>query len=115
MAAWTPTSGTCSPNAPAAHELLVAGVLCNDATGSSGGTEGALWAAACAAGIDVDAERHSAPRTAEVPFDSLRRSMRTRHRVDGGEREIIKGAPEVVYAELRTAEPMARLVEDWAS
>jgi Ca2+-transporting ATPase len=42
VAAWTPTSGTCSPADPAAHELLVAGVLCNDATGPSGGTEGAL-------------------------------------------------------------------------
>ena len=115
VAAWTPTSGTCPPADPAAHELLVAGVLCNDATGPSGGTEGALWAAARAAGIDVDAERHSAPRTAEVPFDSLRRSMRTCHRVDGGEREILKGAPEAVSAELRTPEPIARVVEDWAS
>jgi Ca2+-transporting ATPase len=42
VAAWTPTSGTCSPVDPAGHELLVAGVLCNDATGPSGGTEGAL-------------------------------------------------------------------------
>ena len=41
--------------------------------------------------------------------------MRTRHRVDGGEREILKGAPEAVSAELRTAEPIARVVEDWAS
>ena len=34
---------------------------------------------------------------------------------DGGEREILKGAPEAVFAEPRTADPVARVVEDWAS
>jgi len=113
VATWTPTGGTCSLADPAAHDLLVAGVLCNDATGRCGGTDGALLAAADAAGIDIEAERRSAPRTAETPFDSQRRSMRTRHRVDGGEREILKGAPEVVFAELRTADPSGKVVADW--
>ncbi len=113
VAVWTPAAGTCDPRDPAARDLLVAGVLCNDATERSRGTEGALLAAAHAAGIDVDVVRRGAPRTAEVPFDSRRRSMRTRHRVDGVDREILKGAPEAVSAEVATGAEARRVVEQW--
>jgi calcium-translocating P-type ATPase len=76
-------------------ELLRAGVLCNDATGSLGDpTETALLGAAAAAGIDAAAERDARPRVDAMPFDAGRKMMATRHA--GPDAVIVKGAPEAV-------------------
>lgn len=93
----------------ALQELIAAAVLCNDAEllapeearatwGVLGDpTEGALLVLAAKAGNDVAALRHSAPRDAELPFDSDNKLMATRHRTAGGPRKVmLKGAPEAV-------------------
>ena len=95
--AWTPEDGD-------PHELLLAGVLCNDASLAHGDgdhvgdpTETALLEYAAAAGIDVDAVRAEHPRLDAMPFDSERKLMATRHAVPGGASIVfVKGAPEVV-------------------
>lgn len=123
VAAWTPGGGELvldgSPvtgagvaAATGPRALLEAAVLCNDAAAPGGGTEGALVGAAHSAGIDVARLRQELPRVHTVPFDSQRRSMRTRHRVPGGELEIVKGAPEVL---LRGADGAHEVVRRWTA
>ena len=99
------------------HELLLAGVLCNDAAvarrgdGEGAGawhvagdpTEGALVVAAAKAGIDAAAARQRCRRIDAIPFESERQFMATLHETpDAGAtaaRTIyVKGAPEVVLA-----------------
>ncbi|MBN9101044.1 MAG: cation-transporting P-type ATPase [Pseudonocardia sp.] len=118
---WTPGGGeialTGEPSPPdaAARALLVAAVLCNDAGPGAGGTEGALVAAALAAGIDVAQVRRDSPRTSEVPFDSQRREMVTRHGGTPGGTEIVKGAPEVVLARVARATDTAEVLDRWTA
>jgi Ca2+-transporting ATPase len=94
---------------PALRELCLAAALCNDAelqapAGSSTGwavlgdpTEGALLVLALKAGMSLEAVRQSAPREAELPFDSDTKLMATRHRMADMPRRVwIKGAPEAV-------------------
>ncbi|MGQ0480266.1 MAG: cation-translocating P-type ATPase [Pseudonocardia sp.] len=121
VAVWTPEAGEVAldespPAGPGvldgargARALLEAAALCADAEPGTGGTEGAIVTAAAVAGVDVAALRRRAPRTGVVPFDSVRRSMTTRH--DG--LEIVKGAPEVVLADVDSA--AGTLVQDWAA
>lgn len=91
------------------HELLRAGVLCNDADlqppAAAGGawtplgdpTEVALVVLAAKAGLEPAALRRDAPREAELPFDSTDQLMATRHRLAGAPRRVfVKGAPEAV-------------------
>ena len=98
-------------NADELRTLLESAVLCNDATavteGSSDGrtqrddpTEVALIEAAAASGIDVPAVRAAYPRISEIPFDPITARMTTVHDVGSTRREICKGAPEAVRAEL---------------
>mgnify|MGYP002141230994 CR=1 FL=1 len=74
------------------RELLVVGVLCNDAglaeqdgvwgiTGDP--TEAALLVAARKAGLDEHALRQAAPRLDEIAFDSARQYMASLNRLDG--------------------------------
>jgi Ca2+-transporting ATPase len=102
---WTPERGEQSAGTPAdvtelaqqdrgPTALLQAAALCNDAEPGAPGTEGALVAAAATAGLDVSALRHRYRRTHVIPFDSIRRTMVTRHTVGDAELEIVKGAPE---------------------
>ena len=90
-------------------------MLCNDAHPGPAGTDGALLTAAAAAGIDVVALRAALPRTHQVPFDSVRREMRTWHATRDGEIEIAKGAPEALLPRLAGTAAASAVVERWAA
>jgi magnesium-transporting ATPase (P-type) len=89
-----------------ARQLLVAGVLCNDAGLESDDgrwrivgdpTEGALIVVARKALLDESALREDFPRLDEIPFSSERQFMVTLHgTADGHSLVCVKGAPEVI-------------------
>jgi Ca2+-transporting ATPase len=89
-----------------ARELLLAGVLCNDASVQAGEgtwsvtgdpTEGALVVAAQKAGLGVEELRTRLARVDAIPFESENQFMATLHEDgEGGRRLLLKGAPEVV-------------------
>ena len=91
-----------------AHDLLLAGLLCNDATVPQEDgrwtvhgdpTEGALVVAARKAGLDPEATRAAHGRVDAIPFESDRQFMATLNVLPEGGRAIhLKGAPEVVFA-----------------
>jgi magnesium-transporting ATPase (P-type) len=99
---------------PAVTALVRAAVLCNDAqlrapederaawSVVGDPTEGALLVLAAKAGMDAEALRRAAPRSAELPFDSDRKLMATRHD-SAAPRVVVKGAPEAVLALCRDA------------
>ena len=88
------------------RQLLVAGVLCNDArlecddghwriVGDP--TEGALIVAARKATLDESMLRDAYTRKDEIPFSSERQLMATLHGADDGRAAVyLKGAPEVI-------------------
>jgi magnesium-transporting ATPase (P-type) len=95
----------------AVRELLLAGVLCNDAgLREEGGdwqitgdpTEAALLVAARKAGLDEEALGTAMPRLDEIAFDSARQFMATLHQTDSGRVVMLKGAPEVVLRRCRS-------------
>jgi len=80
---------------------LAAAALCNDAVlQATGGpdcytalgdpTEGALLVAAARTGMFPDRLQAAAPRTAEMPFDSIRKRMTTVHRLAGDLPEALR-------------------------
>jgi magnesium-transporting ATPase (P-type) len=85
-----------------ARGLLVAAILCNDATLDEprwkmvgDPTAGALIVAGRKAGLDETRLREQLPRLDEIPFDSERQYMATLHAaVDGRHLVSLKGAPE---------------------
>jgi calcium-translocating P-type ATPase len=87
-----------------AGELLLAGVLCNDASSSGDWktslgdpTEVALLVAGHEGGIDLARARAAHPRLAAIPFDAERRFMATVNRdPDGSSTLYAKGAPEAL-------------------
>lgn len=81
--------------APGAEaQLLTAAVLASNAGFDSGDpTEIALLVAARDAGLDVPGLRARFPRSAEVPFSSTRKWMRTEHTGPDGLIGYAKGAP----------------------
>ena len=103
---------------PDLRDLLVCGVLCNDAiprregarwTIDGDATEGAIAVAAARAGLDATALRSVWSRVAEIPFTSERKKMSTLHaRVPPDELPRLLALPE--------AERVARLAafgEKW--
>ncbi|WP_051378621.1 cation-translocating P-type ATPase [Derxia gummosa] len=93
-----------APHSPALRELLLAGVLCNDARlrrDDSGRwsvvgdpTEAALIVAARKAGLDDATLLAVFPRRDEQPFDSARQTMATLHEIEGRPVVCAKGALE---------------------
>jgi cation-transporting P-type ATPase F len=93
------------------RDLLVAGVLCNDAglaevegewTITGDPTEAALLVSARKAGLDERALRIDAPRHDEIAFDSARQYMASLHRLDGQLVVLVKGALEAVLPRCAT-------------
>lgn len=97
---------TLAPLPDEVRQLLLAGVLCNDAglecdderwriVGDP--TEGALIVAARKAALDEAELRETFPRKNEIPFSSERQFMATLHESDDRQALVyLKGAPEVV-------------------
>lgn len=84
------------------HLLSLASLCCN-VTGEFGDpTEIAIQTAARDAGISLEELARSYPRIHEIPFDSVRKSMTTVHRLPNGQYRIItKGAPDLLYPKCR--------------
>jgi Ca2+-transporting ATPase len=86
---------------PAGRELLALGTLCNEAARLGGDdsevqgdpVDSALFRAAEAAGLEVDALRQESPRLDLIPFNSERKRMTTVHTRNGRRVAITKGAP----------------------
>ena len=96
-------------NAPALHECLVAGMLCNDTqlferdhqwkiVGDP--TEGALQVVAKKAGLDWKQVSQQTPRIDVIPFESQRQYMATLHQMTDNASKVvyIKGALEKVLS-----------------
>ncbi len=89
---------------PLLAEMMRAALLCSDAslhevsgqwTMAGDPMEGALLVVARKAGLDLDKEAKSFPRTDVIPFDSVHRFMATLHHNHSGDAFIyLKGAPE---------------------
>jgi magnesium-transporting ATPase (P-type) len=97
-----------APAPPDVEALLRDAALCNDATllhqdgqWKLGGdpTEGALVVVAEKLGLRVAELRDRHPRLDAIPFESENKFMATLHGLpDGGQRIVLKGAPEIVLA-----------------
>lgn len=114
---WTPANERSRPRAdvtPQESGLLRAAVLCNDARltpaaktepggwdGIGDPTETALLRAAAGAGWHREALDDVLPRTAERPFESVRRTMTTVHGAADGHLLVVKGAPDRIIDEQR--------------
>ena len=95
-----------APLSVAMEELLLAGLLCNDARPSDGDgfigdpTETALLVAADQVGLDHQEAHQRHPRRDVIPFDSEQQFMATLH---GSARILVKGSVEVVLARCSSA------------
>jgi Ca2+-transporting ATPase len=94
---------------PVLHELLVAGLLCNEASLVKRGndwqvegdpTEGALIVSAAKAGLDREVVEREHPRLDAIPFESEHQYMATLHGKQDGKPGVIylKGSVESVLA-----------------
>jgi cation-transporting ATPase F len=101
----SPVTSHASSLPPALHEVLMAGLLCNDAqhlerdgrwTIVGDPTEGALLVAAKKAGLDPERLNDVLPRIDAIPFESERQFMATLHRAENDRDAVIylKGAVE---------------------
>jgi magnesium-transporting ATPase (P-type) len=98
-----------SPIPADVFDLFLASVLCNDAalrpngdssfSGVGDPTEIALVVGAAKLGVDAMLARSRSPRLDVIPFDATVKRMATLHqRPEGGQRVVMKGAPESVLA-----------------
>ncbi|HET9020200.1 MAG TPA: cation-translocating P-type ATPase [Acetobacteraceae bacterium] len=96
-----------APDPAAAAALWRAMALCNDVSLAADGsilgepTEIALWQAAAEAGARKAALEATAPRLADLPFDSERKRMTTLHAEAGEVVAYVKGAPESMLPRCR--------------
>lgn len=82
-------------------ELLIYGILCNDAVHVDGNdigdpTETALVQFAMKSGMDVNELRNKFPRVKEIPFDSDRKLMSSLHKWNRDHVMVTKGAVDVL-------------------
>jgi Ca2+-transporting ATPase len=96
-------------NAPALHDCVLAGLLCNDSAlvekdgrwiVEGDPTEGALLSVAWKAGLSPQTVEQDLPRIDVLPFESQHQYMATLHKNTKGEEGIVysKGAVEVILA-----------------
>jgi Ca2+-transporting ATPase len=138
QALWTPISGAwtvsgvgyepsgaitrsgAEPLTTDVRELLLAGVLCNDAVVARDGgqwrvtgdpTEGALVVSAAKAGFESEVERKRHHRIDAIPFESENQFMATLNASPGGPFICMKGAPEVVLKRCARADQAAVMAE----
>ena len=110
---------------PEEHQLLLASMLCNDATIADGNeigdpTETALINIGIRLGEDYAKERSDNPRFAEIPFDSDRKLMTTCHRLKTPvhgitSMMITKGAVDVLLhrvKEIQTPEGIREITDE---
>jgi len=106
---------------PMLGELLVTGILCNDAdVHAEGGTwvpvgdptEAALVVAAIKGGLTANEVRNRHPRLDVIPFESETKYMATLHEMDGEGRILLKGAPETVLQRCPLDETERRRIHD---
>ena len=112
---------------PAAREMILCGMFCNDAKIKQDGeeltpegdpTEAALIVLAQKAGFEPERENEESPRIDAIPFASERRYMATLNKGDEGEHLVyVKGAPErlldMCTQELRGDETVELDVKAW--
>jgi Ca2+-transporting ATPase len=107
---WTPSGEGAAPeDAPA--RLREVAALCGDARIVDAArlefqgdpTETALLAFSLAGGTDPVALAAEQPRCGELAFSAERRRMTTLHRVDGGARALVKGAPDALLPRCTSA------------
>lgn len=117
----TDADGEETEPAPDIHQLILAGVLCNDSNleeRESGWhvigdpTEGALVVAGRKLGMEADAVRRQHRRIDAIPFESEHQFMATLHEQENGERvTFMKGAPEVILKRCVKASSNGRMQE----
>ncbi len=95
------TADEVNPSDMAQEKLLLASVLCNDATYQDGNeigdpTETALVRFVQNLGLSDQTIRQSYPRISEIPFDSDRKLMSTLHDCNGTWNMFTKGATDVM-------------------
>lgn len=114
-----------NPQKPEENQLLLASMLCNDATIADGNeigdpTETALINIGIRLGEDYAKERSDNPRFAEIPFDSDRKLMTTCHRLKTPvhgitSMMITKGAVDVLLhrvKEIQTTEGIREITDE---
>ena len=103
------TADDVSPENPEEQELILASVLCNDATYQDGTeigdpTETALVRFAQTCGLSDTQMRESHPRISEIPFDSDRKLMSTLNECNGVRKMYTKGATDVLLDRMTCSE-----------
>lgn len=103
------------------RELLLMGVLCNDAAvHDTGGawtpvgdpTEAALVVAAHKGGLNAEELRGLHQRLDVIPFESETKFMATLHDIDGARHILLKGAPETVLQRCLLDDPDRSRIND---
>ncbi|RNC67784.1 MAG: cation-transporting P-type ATPase [Desulfuromonadales bacterium] len=101
------------------HDLLSIALLCNDAALRPEGdgwaitgdpTEAALVVAGRKGGLDDNGLRTRHGRLDVIPFESDTKFMATLNRMEGGNRILLKGAPEIVIERCALSEPERRRI-----
>lgn len=106
-------------SAPQQSMLLLSSILCNDATNADGveigdPTETALINLGVQLGLQATDVREKYPRLDEIPFDSDRKLMSTKHVMERRTTMIVKGAVDVLLERMmyiQTAEGVRVLTE----
>mgnify|MGYP001809852856 CR=1 FL=1 len=105
---------------PLLRKLVLAGLLCNDAQTIENKklgdpTEIALVDMGELAGLDELDVRRDIPRLSELPFDSQRKMMSTKHLLDGAPVMFTKGALDVILKRstfIETVDGVRRLTQE---